>query len=83
MGTLDAESKKIPINVQSGTKLTISGFQGYGNDNFNYGKSEPQFKPYKDEVKVSRGSRRGDKDELDKFVQNKWEMSTVKEDITK
>lgn len=25
IGTLDAESKKIPLNLQAGTKLTISG----------------------------------------------------------
>lgn len=52
-----------------------------------YGKPEPQASRFQEESKLSRGSNRGDRDELDKLVDdrngNKWEMSTVRDDITK
>ena len=59
----------------------MSGLGELGTYNFN--KSSSQSKAFRDEPKGSRASRRSEKDELDKLVDNKWQMSTVKEDITK
>ena len=53
------------------------------NNAYNFGKSQSQSKAFRDEAKMSRESRRTDKDELDKLVDSKWEMSTVRDDITK
>ena len=70
------------MNYGGGNKLTISSLENTNNP-YNFGNSQAQSRAYRDEMKESRGSRRSGKDELDKLVDNKWQMSTVKEDITK
>lgn len=69
---------------QHGPKLTMSNIENFGKEEFMFGKSRVQPKP-EEERKFSRNSKRSNMDELDKLVdknENKWEMSTVKDDIT-
>lgn len=56
-----------------------------GKDAYSFGKKSQSkaFRPDPVDTYGSRASKRSDKDELDRLVENKWEMSTVKEDITK
>lgn len=74
IGTLDAESKKIPMDYGGGNKLSISSLENV-NNTYNFGKPQAQSRAFRDETKESRGSRdsrRSNKDELDKLVDNKW-----------
>lgn len=93
--TLDADSKKIPLSLQGNTKLTMSKIENYGKQSSYYHQSRAASKPYRqepimEEMEESRvKSRKSQRpmDELDRFVGSRegkrWEMSTVKDDITK
>jgi hypothetical protein len=66
----------------------MSNIQYYGKETFMYGKVPPLPPPIQEERLTSNQSRRNERqnrDELDRLVENnhnKWEMSTVKDDIT-
>jgi hypothetical protein len=45
--TLDADSKKIPLSLQTNSKLTMSKIENYGKDSAFYGQESRAAKPYR------------------------------------
>jgi len=66
----------------------MSNIQNYGKESFIYSKAPPLSPSIQEERLPSHQSRRNERqnrDELDRLVEynhKKWEMSTVKDDIT-
>jgi hypothetical protein len=45
--TLEADSKKIPLSLQTSNKLTMSKLENYGKDSLFYGQESRAAKPYR------------------------------------
>jgi hypothetical protein len=48
IGTLDAMSKKVPLNLQGASKLTLSGIENMDKETFAFGKSNSQSRAFRE-----------------------------------